>query len=548
MKLLTQKSRNPLQRLMPIEGIQKSIFQVSQQYHSRSHFAEKSAFSSYVSSTINSSRRPSSSSSHYNLYDRDKQEDVGTIEGVWVFHRHGDRAPSEPLCTDEMLDKESSFWKSKLPESKEVKSLSKRFPPKIHPSNGEPLDSKKFPYGFLTRIGASQMYKVGRKLGVRYNQQGYHIESSSSSQKSVSGENCILENWNIQVFSTNYLRTVTSAQFFLKGLLQQHQEEQNHNTSVPINVRSRYLDTLNAFDKNPEKMRKLVSGVVSSPEFQERDQIAISLATLLTRFLPGLAKTKKTYFGGPSGINWIHASDHFVCRAAHGVRLTCIQSSSKKNSSPSCFDDDSSSSVTCTDTSKYYDPNEEELMKSLAEPTKSHLAWRFSRWYKEPSLLSAIAAPPLREIEVELRKTPFLDLDEKRPLCIFSCHDVTILSILYGLGADKVKDDLTFWPPYASTLIFELVKVDEDDGILSSRDGDKNGKYFVRVLLNGKIVEINTTKEKKRETDGEKTGEKMLLSLEDFSSLVMDLEKKGFDEDHNVDTDSIERDMAGWTG
>mmetsp|Transcript_17448 Transcript_17448/g.25437 ORF Transcript_17448/g.25437 Transcript_17448/m.25437 type:complete len:166 (+) Transcript_17448:450-947(+) len=140
------------------------------------------------------------------------------------------------------------------------------------------------------------------------------------------------DDWEIKAYSTNYLRTVKSCQCFLDGLLstapddspastspsngddskvvQTHYENINpqeyqraksaehEDNRVTIKVRDRKDDTLNAFDKSPELMKSLVQDVVTTDHFIDRD-------------------TKASSYGGPSGINWIHASDHFVCRSSH---------------------------------------------------------------------------------------------------------------------------------------------------------------------------------------------------------------------------------------
>jgi len=451
----------------------------------------------------NPNERSSSESSTSYASDEKYATNGGIIEGIWIFHRHGDRTPSSPLVAEHLIESDAAFWQTKLPDTSVVEAVAHRFPKQIYSSSSEKyLDGKREPYGFLTRVGTSQMYNAGRRFFLRYNRLG-------KKRNLASGEiepNNLLNHWDVTAYSTNYLRTITSAQFFLEGLL--HSEAQpsastQSRSTIPINVRSRDIDTLNAFDKNPEKMLSLVSEVVATPGFQARDALALPLATLLTDFLPGLMTGKKTFFGGPSGINWIHATDHFVCREAHGVKLTTIEGD--KN------------------VSLKYDPRLEESMQALAHSTKTHLAWRFQQWFSHSSLLSAIAVPPLREVEQELKETPHLPSNVKRPLKIFSCHDVTILSLLYGVGASTVTDDERYWPPYATTLAFELVRKMETD------------EFVVRVLLNGKPVEIKKSKRK-------------LIPIDEFSEIVDNLQIKGGIDDEFIDTDAMERDMAGWTG
>jgi hypothetical protein len=88
-----------------------------------------------------------------------------------------------------------------------------------------------------------------------------------------------LHSWDVQAFSTNYLRTVLSAQCFLDGLLgtgcfvptraddiELEDDESrlvpDHMTvgdatsgTVSIRIRDRSTDNLNAFDRNPNSSR-----------------------------------------------------------------------------------------------------------------------------------------------------------------------------------------------------------------------------------------------------------------------------------------------------
>ena len=93
-----------------------------------------------------------------------------------------------------------------------------------------------------------------------------------------------------------------------------------------------------------------------------------------------------------------------------------------------------------------------------------------------------------------MQSTSLLSPDEKRPLNFYSCHDVTILSLLYGIDADIVA---RFWPPYATTLVFELVR-------------NLKGQHFIRILLNGMTVRTK--------------GLKGSLTLDDFSQIIQQLE------------------------
>jgi hypothetical protein len=145
-------------------------------------------------------------------------------------------------------------------------------------------------------------------------------------------------------------------------------------------------------------MSELVSEVISSENFQESDGNAAPLAARLANMLPGLARKKKNVNGfnaAPSGINWIEATDHFVCRSSHNIELSRF----------SDFE---------------HDDGIEQTLSAMSHQTRAHLAWRFRQWYKSPRLLATIAAPPLREIANQLLAAKSMGAIERHPFTIYS--------------------------------------------------------------------------------------------------------------------------------
>jgi len=464
------------------------------------------------------------SSVNSNVDKDDISRNGGVVEGVWVFTRHGDRTPNRPLCAPHMIDDEASFWRTKLPTPDPVTAFShlcQRYPPNVHPSNGDFLDVVRRPFGFLTKKGVEQLKSNGKRFFTRYDFYGHHCPSTGHAD----GDS-FLHSWDVKAYSTNYLRTVLSAQCFLDGLLgtncytpdrgdskiendedsrliptnkdQLLPNTQPDQNTVPVEIRNREDDRLNAFDRNPELMKKLISDVVASDEFCAYDATAAPLAARLANYLPGL--TGRRSAGGPSGINWIDASDHFVCRSAHGVKFL--------------------------DFTKFeHDNRKEETMKAFAHQVLTHLTWRFRKWYQNPPLLAAIAAPPLREVVSQMEATPSMGINERHPFVLYSCHDVTLLSLLYGIGvdflADEYKADWRFWPSYASTLVFELVRVKKVAGPDS---------HVVRILLNGKplrVVNLLDHFQSKDPLEYIGKGPMRMLRLSDFSNIISKLELAG---------------------
>ena len=488
--------------------------------------------------------RPRKYSANRILHDYSTNE--GKVVGVWIFIRHGDRAPARPLSAPHRVKEESLFWLDRLPtpDLKTVfREYSRFFPPDIHPSNnnGHFLDVRRFPFGFLTQRGLQQTRENGARLFNRYDRHGLHLPEMEHYDCSKD----FLDVWDVKVFSTNYLRTVLSVQSFLDGLLGtrifasirdnsattklETGVEIPHHGDVPdlvdgkallhVQVRGRDDDTLNAFDRDPDKMTALVSDVMSHPEFQSRDGLQAPLAARLANILPGLARKKRNTTGfnaSPSGINWIEATDHFVCRTAHHVAFSRF----------SDFE---------------HDIQVEETLRALSHQTTAHLAWRFRQWYKNPKLLAAIASPPLREILDQLLTATTMGVRERHPFTIYSCHDVTLLAILYGIGAEFLSNDhkggWRFWPKYASSLIFELVQVD-------------GGSHVVRILLNGKPVTSVDRLDRFWDAHPSRSmghGPDGMLLASDFKDIVTSLEAEST-RNEKAESCSTQRDMSNWTG
>jgi hypothetical protein len=458
--------------------------------------------------------------------DKDYLTNDGVVEGVWIFCRHGDRTPSRPLSPAHRRDEEGAFWMTTLPSPDSAcafEAFSKYFPLETsdNANKGKFIDVGRNPFGFLTQKGLEQLKENGHRFFNRYNHHGHHLPDDKMWRRGVPQD--FLSCWDVTVYSTNYLRTVLSVQSFLDGLLgtdcylptgtrkfdkaifkelrvPNHawkRPDHGEKALVKVQVRQQDKDTLNAFDRNPDLMADMVSEVMLSDDFQKKDTNAAPLAARLANCLPGLVRPRRSDFSlrSPSGINWVEAADHFVCRASHKLAFSGF----------SDFE---------------HDDRVEQTLAAMSHQTKAHLAWRFRKWYQSNRLLAAIAAPPLREIVEQMKTTPNLGAQEKRPFVIYSCHDITILGLLYGIGADfLVSDWRLFWPGYGTTLAFELVRIEEDSAGAAS--------HLVRILLNGKPV-ISVDFDKEEGTDAHVGhGPEKMLSVHDFEVLVSRLEEAG---------------------
>lgn len=389
-----------------------------------------------------------------------------------MFTRHGDRTPSRPLMQENRRNEESSYWVSRLPSPNSWRVLRQfcaYFP--VEGGSQDFLELKRNPYGFLTEKGLEQLNEHGRRFRARYIRLGLHDHEQGCSFEDL---------WDVHAYSTNYLRTVLSVQSFLSGLydiprsrdalrgvnlnqsmeywpLDETGENMEFDNVAPLTtvvIRDIQTDPLNAFDRNPDLMDRLSTEVMTSESFRHHDGKAAPLAARLASMLPGLVKDRSTDYAAksPSGINWIEAADHFVCREAHSVPLAKYSDLETDN-------------------------RMEVMLQAMSHPTLAHLSWRFRQWYQNQALLAAVAAPPLREILGQIDSTAAStdSVGEPRPFVVYSCHDITILGILYAIKAEILETNERFWPPYGSHLAFELVR---------QLDGD----HVIRVILNGQSL------------------------------------------------------------
>jgi hypothetical protein len=281
--------------------------------------------SRHSSSTVRTSTvRNNSSTAAAPDYTRDD----GLVEGVWIFSRHGDRTPSRSLVPAHHRAKEGAYWVAQLPSPDSAaayEAYAHLFPLQV-PQNvageqlngGRFLDARRNPFGLLTQDGLVQCKDSGQAFFNRYNHHGRHLPGQSVWEHAHD----FLRAFDVRVYSTNYLRTVLTAQSFLDGLLGTHcfatkatsrpyvaeyaQEVRlpHHAWQVPgttssssvtndetplvsVTLRELSRDPLNAFDRNPDLMADLVAEVMATPDFYKRDAAAAPLAGRLANVLPG---------------------------------------------------------------------------------------------------------------------------------------------------------------------------------------------------------------------------------------------------------------------
>jgi len=365
-------------------------------------------------------------------------------------------------------------------------------------------------YGFLTWKGMHQMYHTGVAMADRYGP-----ENSQNNGLLVRPGSSFRDLWDIEAFSTNYLRTVKSCQAFLDGLFNDYGSSSSSSSSgkigdrealdyeppthyesiddiaeyrrtrvdnsggtnaVEIHVRDPKDETLNPWSSSPELMKNLMSDALETPESIENNRKAANLTRELSEYIPGLLKHSPTPTSGIK-INWIHAADHFVCRSSHSVPVVRF--------------------CPHLETDRYRENSEvsEDHFRSLGNATLSHLLSRFRLYYSNQALLAEVAGPALGEVRNEMKgvaaaaamQTESFRGATKKPFRVYSCHDVTILGLLYAIkdrflgmehvpAGDWLVPTRSSWPTYATCITLELVRL--------SAKGKKDDTFVVKAWLN----------------------------------------------------------------
>jgi hypothetical protein len=110
-----------------------------------------------------------------------------------IFHRHGHRAASDNLFSNDKTD-----WSHKVCHPQDTEHLNSQFP--VVNFNLATEDNATFPFGAITKFGAAYMKDIGRNLALKF-----------PLLKSLSGS-------KVNVYSTNYRRTQVRKIVHLKWL------------------------------------------------------------------------------------------------------------------------------------------------------------------------------------------------------------------------------------------------------------------------------------------------------------------------------------------
>jgi len=259
--------------------------------------------------------------------------------------------------------------------------------------------------------------------------------------------------WSYGRFSeTNPLNFLSvGSQNFLHGLYNFDEIKIKTQSFPKIEIRPPASCTLNAYDRDPKLMKSLVKAVKESALWTEspdtggrkHEENSEVWQAVLARFFDGREFLSEKHDGDAADadddvdvdVHWMHLFDHITSQEYHGDGNKLL---------PSIFGN-----------------VPQGQFGKLASRVKKVLNTRFKLWYEDSRIIGQVGVPCLVEVRDVFEKA----INEENglpPLWLFSAHDVTLLSVLYAIKADELleisneKEKEGFWPPYASSVTFEL--------------------------------------------------------------------------------------------
>jgi|EP00505_MAST-04D_sp_SCG-Rhode-Island_P002942 hypothetical protein len=401
-----------------------------------------------------------------------------------VCFRHGDRSASYNLFEPDAdaAIREALGWALELPSRKETKQLEKYAPKLRSQFSQRPRDSGLGVFGKLTARGIRQTSLLGQWLAQQY------VPSGNFSIPNHEAVTC---------FSSNYSRTISSAQSVLKELLGPSVVDGN---LVRVKVSSPTEEFINVYPFLP-RLQKLMYDAAVDPngDIAVSDKSMRQVQLELVQMLPSFAFNIRRF-------SWLNYQDHFHCRAGrsnvpasivrakvttklheylgeHMVaettnedvkrlvrRLSDYITDEDAEMIFNSIDQDSNGKISFEEMLRFSETgfpslqpmDLEKRMWEISECVESHVFNRFEAWYNSRTILNLAIGRLVRKIYSEMtdnrKARPIvMNASSTAPrITLVSGHDITIFPLLQSIGA--WRDRPKVWPRYASTVIFEVLQ------------------------------------------------------------------------------------------
>jgi acid phosphatase len=407
------------------------------------------------------------------------------------------------------------FWQSTLPDTSVLQGIAQGtsvlrpmgYLPNTHGAAG------KGPFGQLTMLGLLQMVKLGERL------RGELVGLDNEEYNNLFTKPEELHPRYIKVMSTDFPRTIQSAQAMLTGLFDNSHRNKEDDQQMMIEIDVRETNTYLIPDPQPRQHRlqlELEKQLANRSHLRERE---IGLQELARRVTDKL----EIYLGdGADGISFGIGEEKDIAASSAAAIIGVGKQQQQQQRRPLLAWAQMCEILVCLH-SRNLLPS---TLKEDVTTVSNHVAWRWFENLGHPILAKAAMSKFANKLIDDMRRMvnedkvvggttnsvaaaspDHINKDAVPRLCIYSAHDSTLIGLLCVLQLERP----TVWPEYGSALKVELLREDKK----TAANGGDDIKYWVRFSLNGEVLRCTWLTENEDYDDNESEA-----SMVSFDRLV----------------------------
>ncbi|MGK3736068.1 MAG: hypothetical protein ACI8RD_009940 [Bacillariaceae sp.] len=374
---------------------------------------------------------------------------------VQVIHRHGDRTPITPL-------KNEDYWEKSLVPGDLIKKVAEGTTILRHDNKSKNNNTNtqnhaavgRGPFGKLTKLGLLHMIEVGGSLKEELENDTIWAESVTASVTTkitianIDGVQIQLTPKDIRVYSTDFARTIQSAQGLLVGFFPEN--------DMTIDIDCRGTTQWMIPDPQPRQTREqelLERSLAQRPHVVEKEATMRHLAVRVTQeLLPllqdgafdisfGVEDNEDDEIDASPTLSWIQLTEITKCLSVRSMLPE---------------------SITVED------------QQALSD----HTAWKWFQSLRSPRLAYISMRRFTKTLAMTMKRN-----DQEPPLIVYSCHDSSLIGLLCALNLEQPSH----WPEYGAVMKLELLekKMQPQD-----QENEETGdvEYVLRFYLNGELL------------------------------------------------------------
>lgn len=422
---------------------------------------------------------------------------------VQAVHRHGDRSPITPL-------KNVEYWASTLPSEELLHRVAQGTrvvrPEDVHTHTHTHAAGGRGPFGKLTQMGLLQMVQVGEtlKLELEHHTEWTNDDGESTTATTMTKRPFRISPHNIQIYSTDFDRTIQSVQgvlvgFFPDGLPHTNvsggtfskTDPASSSSSPPsvtvVDIDCRHTTSWMIPDPQPRRTReqeRLELELANRPHILEREAEMRPLAIRCTQALMPLL--------GEGAFDMAFGVGEDVGKNEEDEEDEKEKGTDNDDDTPILPWAQLAEITKCLSVRDMLPPL---ITAEDQEAVSAHTAWRWFESLRNPRLAYISMHTYTHTIVHSLQEAVLANEQSKNNrkegtlpagasstppprLIVYSCHDSSLIGLLCAFHLEQPSK----WPEYGSVLKIELLEK-------QTTDESKNMvEYVVRFFLNGELL------------------------------------------------------------